>query len=145
MKQIDSGSNDADYIGYSSGSFTMLGIRRERGEVIGRTWNATLDVRNFRYQDTNINSTYQTNTVFPSGSNLALRTGSYVLDESLVISPLEIDWSEEGPKLWIGENPSDPVISTDIDFAAAFIYNRVLSDSEINNIYNYVNEFVPLT
>ena len=135
----DSTNLAGDLIAYSSGSFTMWAIKRDVTAVFtGSTWNATYYVKNYRKSGIDVNGNYISNTLGEFGD-----TGSYI-DSNAVNRALTVDWSSSSPRLFIAGNPLQSN-SIKMDFAAAFLYDRVLTNDEIESIYSYVNSITPLT
>jgi hypothetical protein len=133
----------ADYTSYVRNDFTMMSLSRNiSSSFSGSNINGKIYVKNFRQDGIDT-----TSTIFTSKTYFGLNPDFPQIDQQATpLRGITTDWSSVNPKLYIGPNPSDPTYGNrPIDFAGAFIYNRVLENFEIESIYSYVNSITPLT
>ena len=139
------GDGSEDYISFSRTDYSMLSITRTvSSSYSGSELNGKVYIRNYRYNGLDNTGSLVTSKVYQSLSTDV----PYIY--ALSATPITTNWSTVNPKLYIGVNPSDPTYdvslnSAPINFAGAFIYSRLLSNSEIEGIYAYVNGITLLT
>jgi hypothetical protein len=132
----------ADYTNYNRVDFTMMSLSRNiSSSFSGSNINGKIYVKNFRQDGLDT-----TNTIVTSKTYVGLNPDFPQLGVPVSTRAITTNWSSVNPKLFIGPNPSDPTYGNrPIDFAGAFIYNRVLTNFEIESVYSYVNSITPLT
>jgi hypothetical protein len=132
----------ADYTSYNRVDFTMMSLSRNiSSSFSGSNINGKIYVKNFRQDGLDNNSTIVTSKTY-----VGLNPDFPQIGVNVSTRAITTNWSSVNPKLYIGPNPSDPTYGNrPIDFAGAFIYNRVLENFEIESIYSYVNTITPLT
>jgi hypothetical protein len=144
------GNGVEDYVSYSRTDYSMLSVSRTvSSSYSGSELNGKVYIKNYRYDGLDTTGSLVTSAVSYAAASSSLNP--YVLEGGgAAARPITTNWSTVNPKLYIGVNPSDPTYdvtynSAPINFAGAFIYNRVLANEEIEGIYAYVNGITLLT
>ena len=131
-----------DYTSYNRTDSTMMSLSRNiSSSFSGSNINGKIYVKNFRQDGID-----NTKTIVTSKIYVGLNPDFPQIGVESYTRAITTDWSSVNPKLYIGPNPSDPTYGNrPIDFSAAFLYDRVLTNDEIENIYLYVNNITPIT